>query len=58
MSAQEIQQKIDELKMEYVKVQGDIEKLESTGHSVEKLETRLSMIEGELSSWRNALKNL
>jgi len=58
MSAQEIQQKIDELKMEYVKVQGDIEKLESTGHSVEKLEERLSVIEDELSSCRNALKNL
>lgn len=58
MSAQEIQQKIDELKMKYIKIQGDIEKLESTGHSVERLEERLSVIEEELSSCRNALKNL
>lgn len=42
--------------MEYVKIQGDIEKLESTGHSIEKLEEKLSIIEEELSTYRTALK--
>jgi len=58
MSKQEIQQKIDELKMEYVRIQGDIEKLESTGHSVDKLEERLSLIEETLSTHRKELTNL
>ncbi|WP_198025690.1 SE1832 family protein [Bacillus sp. J37] len=58
MSKQEIQQKIDELKMEYVRIQGDIEKLESTGHSVDKLEERLSLIEETLSRHRKELTNL
>jgi ribosomal protein L29 len=58
MTKQELQQKIDELKMEYVKIQGDIEKVVSTGHSIEKLEVKLSLIEEELSNYRSALKNL
>lgn len=58
MSKLEIQQKMEELKMEYIKIQGDIEKLESTGHSIEKLEEKLSFIEEELSTNRIALKNL
>lgn len=58
MSKQDIQQKIDELKMEYVRIQGDIEKLESTGHSIEKLEERLSVIEEELSTYRTRLNDL
>ncbi len=58
MSKQEIQQNINELKMEYVRIQGDIEKLESTGHSIVKLEQRLSMIEEELSNYRYALEKI
>lgn len=58
MNKQEIQQKINELKMEYVRIQGDIEKLESTGHSIVKLEQRLSMIEEELSNYRYALEKI
>ncbi|MCM3443917.1 SE1832 family protein [Metabacillus halosaccharovorans] len=58
MSKQEMQQKIDELKMDYVRIQGDIEKLESTGHSIEKLEERLSLIEKTLSTYRKELNNL
>jgi len=34
--------------MEYVRIQGDIERLESLGHSFEKLEEKLVEIEKEL----------
>ncbi|WP_168714479.1 SE1832 family protein [Metabacillus litoralis] len=57
MSPNEINQKIDELKMEYIKVQGNIEKLESTGHSTEKLEMKLNEIEEEIKKYRSALIN-
>ena len=55
MDTQEINQKIDELKMEYVKVQGDIEKLEATGHSTGILEAKLSELENKLSEYRSKL---
>ncbi|MFD2213346.1 SE1832 family protein [Metabacillus endolithicus] len=55
MNALEVQQKIDELKMEYIRVQGDIEKLESTGHSTEKLEARLEEIELTITEYRTQL---
>lgn len=56
MSSQDVQQKIEELKMEYIRVQGDIEKLEATGHSIEKLESMLLELEEELSKYRSQLK--
>ncbi|WP_175638689.1 SE1832 family protein [Metabacillus schmidteae] len=56
MNKLDIQQKIEDLKMEYSRIQGDMEKLESTGHSIEKLEEKLSFIEEELSTYRSALK--
>jgi hypothetical protein len=55
LDTKEIYDKIDELKMEYVKVQGDIEKLESTGHSTEILETKLSELENKLREYRSKL---
>lgn len=55
MNEKEINDKIDELKMEYVNRQGDMEKLESTGHSTEKLEARLKEIEDELAHYRSLL---
>jgi prefoldin subunit 5 len=55
MNKTEINQKIEELKMEYVKLQGDIEKLESTGHSIKKSLEKLSEIENELKSYRSLL---
>lgn len=55
MNKSEINLKIEELKMEYIKVQGDIEKLESTGHSIEKLESKLEEIENSLKQYRELL---
>ncbi|WP_299089589.1 SE1832 family protein [uncultured Metabacillus sp.] len=50
MEKEKINQKISELKMEYIRIQGDIEKLESTGHSITKLEEKLQEIEAELKA--------
>jgi hypothetical protein len=50
MNQEKINFKISELKMEYVRIQGDIEKLESTGHSITKLAERLLVIETELKN--------
>ncbi len=47
-----IEYKITELKLEYVRLQGDIERLESLGHSFEKLELRLTEIEKEIQEYR------
>lgn len=47
-----IEDKISELKLEYVRIQGDIERLESLGHSFEKLEVRLTEIEKEIQEYR------
>ncbi|MDQ0223915.1 SE1832 family protein [Metabacillus niabensis] len=58
MDKQELNQKIEELKLEYIKIQGDIEKLESTGHSIDKLEAKLSEIEKDLTTYRTRLASL
>ena len=57
---QELQQKIAELKMEYINLQGDIEKLENTGHveMITKAEERLSNMEKQLSDLNKQLAAL
>lgn len=44
-----------ELKQEYVRIQGDIEKMESTGHRPSKLEERLAQIEAQIKDLRERL---
>jgi hypothetical protein len=56
MTNQEIEQKISELKVEYVQIQNDIEKLESFNQSVEKLEGKLQEIEKELAYYHSMEK--
>ncbi|WP_162927663.1 SE1832 family protein [Bacillus sp. Y1] len=56
MTNQEIEQKISELKVEYVQIQNDIEKLESFNQSVEKLEGKLREIEKELAYYHSMEK--
>lgn len=53
----ELQQQIAELKMDYVNLQGDIEKLENTGHvdSVMKAEERLANMEKQLAELNKQL---
>lgn len=60
MTSQEIQAQIAELKMDYIRLQGDIEKLESTGHPgmVEKAEQRLANMEVQLAELNKKLAAL
>ncbi|MCA1026108.1 MULTISPECIES: SE1832 family protein [Cytobacillus] len=48
MTLKEIENQLAELKMDYMRLQDDIEKLESFGRSVEKQELRMKEIEEEL----------
>lgn len=56
----EIRDQITELKMDYINLQGDLEKLESLGHSdsVEKAVTRLEAMEKRLADLNKQLLEL
>ncbi|WP_342527969.1 SE1832 family protein [Chryseomicrobium sp. FSL W7-1435] len=60
MTKHELEQQIAELKMDYVRLQGDMEKLESTGHPamLEKAELRLAAMEVQLQELNAALAKL
>lgn len=59
-SKSDIQYQITELKMDYINLQGDIEKLESTGHNdqVAKAEERLANMEAKLAELNKQLASL
>ncbi|WP_227394576.1 SE1832 family protein [Jeotgalibacillus aurantiacus] len=52
MTNSDISNRIAELKMEYIRAQDDLEKLESVGRDVTSAEKRLTAIEEELSELR------
>lgn len=56
----DIEYQIKELKMDYMNLQGDIEKLESTGHNdqVAKAEQRLANMEAKLAELNKLLAEL
>lgn len=56
----DIEYQIKELKMDYINLQGDIEKLESTGHNdqVAKAEQRLANMEAKLAELNKQLAEL
>lgn len=60
MNKRQLEAAIAELKMEYSNLQGDIEKLESTGNadSVHKAEARLAAMEGRLAELNTQLAAL
>ncbi|WP_100330074.1 SE1832 family protein [Bacillus xiapuensis] len=58
MSKSEIEYKIAELKMDYIRVQGDIEKLESVGQGTTKAEEQLIRMEKELQELNHKLMQL
>ncbi|QHJ70417.1 MULTISPECIES: SE1832 family protein [Planococcaceae] len=60
MNRQEIEYQIAELKSDYVRHQGDIEKLETTGHAqmVEEAEQRLERMEQQLAELNQKLADL
>lgn len=57
MNKSQIESAMAELKMDYVNLQGDIEKLESTGNdqSVQKAEARLAAMEEKLAELNKQL---
>lgn len=52
----DLEYKLRELKHDYVRVQGDLEKVESTGHNIDKLEIQLRNIEDEISQVKKKIK--
>lgn len=60
MEKRQIEAAIAELKMDYINLQGDIEKLESTGNnlSVQKAESRLAAMEERLAELNEQLSSL
>ncbi|RNF40092.1 SE1832 family protein [Planococcus salinus] len=60
MNKQELEFEIAELKMDYTRQQGDIEKLETTGHArmVEQAEERLEKMEQRLMELNQKLAEL
>ncbi len=60
MDKKQVEREIGELKMEYVNLQGDIEKLESVGQRsfVAKAEIRLGAMEEQLSVLNKKLREL
>lgn len=56
----DLEQQILELKMDYINLQGDIEKLENTGHidSVTQAEVRLANMESKLAELNKQLAAL
>ncbi|WP_102026363.1 SE1832 family protein [Salirhabdus sp. Marseille-P4669] len=57
MTRKEIEEEIQQLKMDYMRIQGDLDKLESVGGNVSKLEQTLARMEEELSRLRTQLAN-
>ena len=60
LTKDQIQQQIAELKMDYINLQGDMEKLESVGHpdSVKQALTRLENMEARLAELNKQLAAL
>ncbi|WP_017379466.1 SE1832 family protein [Paenisporosarcina sp. TG-14] len=60
MTLQQIQTQIAELKMDYIRLQGDMEKMESTGHPamIEQAEQRLGNMEVQLAELNKKLAAL
>lgn len=60
LTKNQLQSQIAEIKMDYINLQGDIEKLENTGHieSVMKAEERLANMEQQLATLNRQLAAL
>jgi len=58
MNKKEIEYKISELKMDYVRLQNDLEKLESVNGNISPLEKQLAAIETELRTLNDMLSKI
>ncbi|WP_339180489.1 SE1832 family protein [Oceanobacillus sp. FSL W7-1293] len=52
----ELQQKLDELKSDYIRIQGDLDKLEFVKGRVSSAEEQLVRLEGEIAEVRKELE--
>ncbi len=51
-----LQQKLEELKYDYIRLQGDLEKIESTGNSPEKMIAQLHQLENEMHDLKKEIR--
>ncbi len=58
MNKAEIENKIQELKLDYIRLQNDLEKLDSVNGNISPLEKQLAQLERELANLRTQLKEL
>lgn len=58
MKKSELQAEIEQLKMDYIRIQGDLEKMESVGGRVTPLEKTLERMEKELAEKREQLDQM
>lgn len=52
----DLKQHLESLKYDYVRIQGDLEKIESTGHSPQKMLEKLESIEQEIKETKEKIK--
>jgi ribosomal protein L29 len=55
VSKKELEQEIAQLKMDYIRIQGDLDKMESVGGNVSSLEKMLENMEKEIAQLRKKL---
>lgn len=58
MNRKDIQAKLDELKSDYVRIQGDMDKLEFVGGRVSSAEEQLIRLEKEIAEMNKKLEEL
>ncbi|MCH1624093.1 SE1832 family protein [Fredinandcohnia quinoae] len=58
MDKKEIEYKIQELKLDYIRLQNDLEKMDSVNGNISPLEKQIAELEVELSSLRKMLNEL
>ena len=51
-----LEQKLEELKYDYIRLQGDLEKTESTGNSPEKMIAKLHQLEDEMRDLKKEIR--
>lgn len=58
MDKKEIEYRISELKLDYIRLQNDLEKLESINGNISPLEKQIASIEDELNDLNQKLREL
>ncbi|MCA0149508.1 MULTISPECIES: SE1832 family protein [Rossellomorea] len=56
MTKEDLEYKVNEVKLDYIRIQGDLEKLESFGRNTDIQQRKLDELETELSDLRKQLE--